>query len=109
MGLLALLMLFEFIAMVIHPYIEEWTHDIPVLMLLVLVAVASLLVPLHHKLEHWVKEKVGIKLQAQLLSAVQSVGGGFYFGTGGSGGAVMAQSSMYQFELGGGLVFKMGE
>jgi hypothetical protein len=48
-------------------------------------------------------------LQAQLLSAVQSVGGGFFFGTGGSGAAVTANSSMYQFELGGGLVFKMGK
>lgn len=57
----------------------------------------------------WLTPKVGIKLQAQLLSAVQSVGGGFFFGTGGSGAAVTANSSMYQFELGGGLVFKMGK
>jgi tetratricopeptide (TPR) repeat protein len=58
MGLLGLLLLFEFIALLIHPYIEEWTHSTPVLMLLILVAVASILVPLHHKLEHWVKEKL---------------------------------------------------
>jgi hypothetical protein len=54
----------------------------------------------------WVTEKVGIKLQAQLLSAVQSVGGGFYFGTGGAGAGLSTQSSMYQFGLGGGLAFK---
>lgn len=57
----------------------------------------------------WATEKVGIKLQAQLLSAVQSVGGGFYFGTGGAGAGVSSFSSMYQFSLGGGLVFKFGE
>jgi hypothetical protein len=56
----------------------------------------------------WATEKVGIKLQAQLLSAVQSVGGGFYFGTGGAGAGVSSFSSMYQFSLGGGLVFKFG-
>ena len=56
MGLLALLMLFEFITMIIDPYIEEWTFHTPVLMLLMFVGVASILVPLHHKLEHWVKE-----------------------------------------------------
>ena len=28
----------------------------------------------------WASETVGLKLQAQLLSAVQAVGGGFYFG-----------------------------
>ncbi len=58
MGLLGLLLLFEFIALFIHPYIEEWTHHTPVLMLLILVAIASILVPLHHKLEHWIKEKL---------------------------------------------------
>jgi tetratricopeptide (TPR) repeat protein len=60
MGLLGLLLLFEFIALLIHPYIEEWTHGIPVLMLLILVVVASLLVPMHHKLEHWVKEELAL-------------------------------------------------
>ena len=33
----------------------------------------------------WASEKVGIKLQASLLSAVQAIGGGVYFGTGGAG------------------------
>ena len=58
MGLLGLLLLFEFISLLIHPYIEAWTHGVPVLMLLILVVVGSLLVPMHHKLEHWVKEKL---------------------------------------------------
>jgi hypothetical protein len=55
----------------------------------------------------WATEKVGIKLQAQLTSAVQSVGGGFYFGTGGAGAGVSTMSSIYQFGLGGGLVFRI--
>ena len=58
MGLIGLLMMFEFITMLIHSYIEEWTHNTPVLMLLMLMAVASILVPFHHKMEHWVKEKL---------------------------------------------------
>ena len=52
--------------------------------------------------------KVGIKLQAQLMSASQAVGGGFYLGTGGSGAGISSYSSFYQFGLGGGLVFKLG-
>lgn len=56
----------------------------------------------------WASEKVGIKLQAQLLSAVQSMGGGFYLGTGGVSTGVSSYSSMYQFTLGGGLVFNLG-
>jgi len=57
----------------------------------------------------WVSEKVGLKLQADLLSAVQSAGGGLYFGTGGAGAGVSTYSTMYQWVLGGGLTFKLGK
>ena len=50
-------------------------------------------------------EKVGFKLQMSLLSVVQAVGGGLYFGTGGGGAGVTGYSSYYQFNIGGGLVF----
>jgi len=55
----------------------------------------------------WLSEKVGLKMQTQLLSAVQAIGGGIYFGTGGSGAAVSGFSTYYQFNVGGGLVFKL--
>jgi len=55
----------------------------------------------------WVTEKIGIKMQAGLLSAVQSVGGGLYFGTGGAGAGVTGYSTFYQWNLGGGLVFNL--
>ena len=56
----------------------------------------------------WASPKVAIKLQGQLMSAVQGAGGGLYFGTGGGGAGVSTYSSMYQFGLGGGLVFALG-
>jgi len=56
----------------------------------------------------WASEKVAVKLQAQVLSAVQGAGGGLYFGTGGGGVGVSTYSSMYQFGLGGGLTFAFG-
>lgn len=55
----------------------------------------------------WASEAVAIKLQMQLLSAVQSVGGGFYFGTGGAGTGISTYSTVYQFRLGAGLVFNL--
>ena len=55
----------------------------------------------------WVNEKVGLKLQLGLMSAVQAMGGGIYFGTGGAGAGVSGFSTYYQFNLGGGLVFKV--
>jgi hypothetical protein len=56
----------------------------------------------------WATPKVAIKLQAQLMSAVQGAGGGLYFGTGGAGAGVSTYSSMLQFGLGGGLCFALG-
>ncbi len=56
----------------------------------------------------WANEKIGIKLQTQLLSISQGAGGGLYFGTGGVGAGVSSYSSVYQFQLGGGLTFKLG-
>lgn len=55
----------------------------------------------------WANEKVGIKIQTGLNSAVQAAGGGFYFGTGGGGAGISAYSSFYQFYIGGGLTFSM--
>jgi tetratricopeptide (TPR) repeat protein len=63
LGLVALLLLFEFIALFLHPYIANWTAHTPVYMLLILVFIASILVPLHHRLEHWVKQKLVKKHQ----------------------------------------------
>ena len=50
---------------------------------------------------------VSIRFQGQLLSPVQAAGGGFYFGTGGSGIGVSTYSSIYQFNLGGSLLFRI--
>ena len=56
----------------------------------------------------WASEKLGIKLQASLASLAQGAGGGIYFGTGGVSPGLSTYSSILQFSLGGGLVFKFG-
>ena len=55
LGIVGLLLLFEFIALFIHPYIAHWTHHTPIYMLIILVGVAAILSPLHHRLTHWIK------------------------------------------------------
>ena len=55
----------------------------------------------------WITENVAFRAQASLKSAVQSIGGGFYFGTGGTGAGLNSYSSMYQFGFEGGLVFRI--
>jgi len=53
LGVIALLIVFEFLNLLLHPFLERVTNHSPVLMLLALVCIAALLVPLHHKIEKW--------------------------------------------------------
>lgn len=67
-GVIALLLVFEFINLLMHPFLERITHHSPILMLLALVCIAALLVPLHHKLEKWTTVKLVEKNKATRLA-----------------------------------------
>lgn len=56
----------------------------------------------------WLSDQIGLKIQTHLFSAVETIGGSFYFGTGGVGAGVSTYSTIYQFGLGGGLAIKLG-
>ncbi len=70
-GILGLLIVFEFINLLFHPWLASVTHESPVLMLLALVLIASLLIPLHHRLEKWIKEKMVEKNKKIRLEAAK--------------------------------------
>ncbi len=70
-AILGLLVVFEFLNLLIHPWLALYTHESPVLMLLALVLIASLLIPLHHRLEKWIKEKMIEKNKAIRLAAAK--------------------------------------
>ena len=53
LGVVILLVVFEFLNLLLHPFLERLTHHSPLLMLLSLVLIAALLVPLHHRMEKW--------------------------------------------------------
>ena len=73
-GIIALLIVFEFLNLLLHPFLERITHHSPVLMLLALVCIAALLVPLHHKLEKWATHKLVEKnKQIRLASAKKTI------------------------------------
>jgi len=55
---IALLIVFEFLNLLLHPFLEGITHHNPILMLFALVCIAALLVPLHHRLEKWTAHKL---------------------------------------------------
>lgn len=70
-AVLGLLVVFEFVNLLIHPWLAHFTNESPVLMLLALVLIAALLIPLHHRLEHWIKEKMVEKNKAIRLAAAK--------------------------------------
>ena len=74
LGVVALLLVFEFLNLLLHPFLERITNHSPVLMLLALVCIAALLVPLHHKLEKWATHKLVEKnKQIRLASAKKTI------------------------------------
>jgi tetratricopeptide (TPR) repeat protein len=58
MGIISLLMLFEYLTLLLHPMVADFTHHRPVLELLIFMAIGAGLIPLHHKLEHWLIAKL---------------------------------------------------
>lgn len=52
-GIVSLLMVFEYITLLIHPLVSDTAHHSPVVEIILFVALASLITPVHHKIEHW--------------------------------------------------------
>jgi tetratricopeptide (TPR) repeat protein len=71
LSVVSLLIVFEFLNMLVHPILEKITHHSPLLMLLSLVTMAALLIPLHHKLEHWAVNKLVEKNKLTRLAAAK--------------------------------------
>jgi hypothetical protein len=70
-GVVALLIVFEFLNLLLHPFLERITNHSPVLMLVALVCIAALLVPLHHKIEKWANAKLVEKNKQIRLTAAK--------------------------------------
>lgn len=71
LGIVGLLLLFEFINLLLHPLLEKLTHHSSVYMLLIMVCIAALLVPLHHKIEKWVTGKMVDKNKQVRIAAAR--------------------------------------
>ena len=70
-GTVALLLTFEFINLIIHPFLDSITNHSPALMLLALTIVAAILVPIHHQIERWIKFQFVEKIKKIRLAAAR--------------------------------------
>lgn len=58
LSILSLLFFFEYLTILLHPAVAVLTHHTPWIEILIFVAVGALLVPAHHRLEHWLVHKL---------------------------------------------------
>lgn len=58
LGVLSLLILFEFLLLLLHPKVAELTNHTPIVEMLIFVALAALLIPGHHRFETWLIKKL---------------------------------------------------
>ncbi len=72
LSLIALLLFFEFINLLVHPFLGEITHHSPILMLLCMAAIAGLLIPLHHRMEKLITNMLVSKNNRVRLEAARS-------------------------------------
>jgi tetratricopeptide (TPR) repeat protein len=73
LSVVVLLVVFEFINLLLHPFLRNVTNDSPALMLLGLVAIAALIVPFHHRLEKWTTKKLVEKNKAIRLANAKKI------------------------------------
>ena len=71
LSLIALLLFFEFINLLLHPFLDRITNHSPLLMLLCMAAIAGLLIPLHHRMEHWITNMLVSKNNRVRLEAAR--------------------------------------
>jgi tetratricopeptide (TPR) repeat protein len=57
-GIVSLLLFFEYITMLIHPWVKEVTHHTPAYEIIIFVLIAAVITPSHHRFEHWLVTKL---------------------------------------------------
>ncbi len=57
-GIVSVLLFFEYVTLLLHPFIAEKTHHSPIIEIVIFVGIAAILTPMHHRIEHWLLSKL---------------------------------------------------
>ena len=68
----SLLFLFEYIIFLLVPVVAKGTNHTPVLEILVFVAIAAIISPTHHRIEHWLMTRLTERHNNKLQAAVKT-------------------------------------
>jgi amino acid transporter len=58
LGIFSLLFFFEYLTLFLHPTVARLTNHTPIYEILVFVVIAAILIPMHHRTEHWLIHKL---------------------------------------------------
>lgn len=58
LGILSLLILFEYLTLFLHPTVASFTNHTPIYEMLIFVSIAAVLIPAHHRFEQWLIKKL---------------------------------------------------
>ena len=58
MGIVSVLLFFEYITLLLHPFIAEKSHHSPIIEIVIFVAIAAIITPAHHRIQHWLLKKL---------------------------------------------------
>jgi len=73
LGVLALLIVFEFINLLLGPLVDRVAGRSPVLMLVIMVCIAAILIPIHSQLDKWVTQRLVEKNKKIRLEAAKKI------------------------------------
>lgn len=68
LGVVSLLLSFEYIMLLLHPVIVTVTNHEPVYQLLIFALIASVLTPAHHRIEKWLLKKLTLKERISVIN-----------------------------------------
>lgn len=57
-GIISILLLFEYITLLLHPFIAEKTNHSPFIEIIIFVSIAAVITPTHHRIERWLISKL---------------------------------------------------
>ena len=73
LGVLALLIVFEFVNLLLGPFVDRLTNRSPIWMLVIMVCIAAILIPVHNQLDKLVTQKLVEKNKKIRLAAAKKI------------------------------------
>lgn len=57
-GILSVLLFFEYLTLLLHPAVADFTNHSPFYEIIIFVAIAAFITPMHHRIQHWMIDKL---------------------------------------------------